>query len=365
MTLEDFSLPGTVPSEDLYFQSAMTKKDIELDSIKPIKPNQDNETDEEGQDVELLSNYVIWDNWVNNTSLHGIRYVFWRRPLWARIGWLLLLLAFTAYFLFTAYMSLDKYFKRPINTVITQKYVSILEFPAVTICPQNLISKKKMYALDGDANFVRYGLNDSFCAATKSVRGDKPCGAAMVCCCLPFFLFDGGKIVPNCTTPYLEDLIAAQNNSGTFFDTAKFYEKYGQGVEEMLKSGFCAFDGRIDKLCGVSDFSSSVTDWGVCHTFNAGLGGPNSIRKAKFTGAGGGLILLLNTQIDDNTVGRLSEGISVLIHQQGDYFLPWDGITVGPGMQATITLHQQRVSQSQNSKLSVVHEKFIIQAFVI
>lgn len=348
MTLEDFSLPGTVPAEDLYFQSAMTRKEIELDSIKPIKPKQDNPTDEEEKDVALPSNYVIWDNWVNNTSLHGIRYLFWRRPLWARIGWLVLLLAFTAYFLFTAYMSLEKYFKRPINTVITQKYVSSLEFPAVTICPQNLISKKKMYALDGDADFVTYGLNESFCSATKSVRGDKPCGAAMVCCCLPFFLFDGGNIIPNCTTPYIQDLLAAQYNSGTFFDTSKFYEKYSPGVEQMLKYGFCVFDGRIDKLCGVSDFSSSVTDWGVCHTFNAGLGGPDSIRKAQFTGAGGGLILLLSAEIDDNTIGRLSEGFSVLIHRQGDYFLPWDGITVGPGMQAIITLHQQRIKNLED-----------------
>ena len=352
MTLEDSSLPGTVSVEDFYFQSPMTKKDIELDSIKPIKPKRDNDDDREEKDETLPSSSGMWDSWVNNTSLHGIRYVFWRRPLWARIGWLLLLLAFTAYFLFTAYMSLDKFFKRPINTVITQKYVSSLEFPAVTICPQNLISKKKMYALDGDADFVRYGLNESFCSATKSVRGDKPCGAAMVCCCLPFFLFDGGKTVPNCTTPYLLSLIDAQKNSGTFFDTAKFYEKYSQGVEEMLKFGMCVFDGRIDKLCGASDFSSTVTDWGVCHTFNAGHGGPDSIRKAQFTGVGGGLNILLNTEIDDNTIGRLSEGFSVTIHRQGDYFLPWDGINIEPGAQATITLHQQRVSQSKDSQLS-------------
>ena len=348
VTREDFSLPGAVTTEDLYFQGAMSKKEIELDSMKPINPKRDKDVDEDEKDVALPSNYGIWDNWVNNTSLHGIRYVFWRRPLWARIGWLLLLLAFTAYFLFTAYMSLDKYFKRPINSVITQKYVSSLEFPAVTICPQNLISKKKMYALDGDADFVKYGLNDSFCSATKSIRGDKPCGAAMVCCCLPFFLFDGGNIVQNCTTPYIQDLIAAQYNSGTFFDTGTFYEKYGQGVEEMLQSGLCVFDGRIDEPCGVSNFSSSVTDWGVCHTFNAGLGGPDSILKAKFTGAGGGLNILLSAPIDDNTIGRLSEGFSVLIHRQGDHFLAWDGINVGPGMQATITLHQQRVSQSKD-----------------
>ena len=344
MTLEDFPLPGAIPAEDLYFPVSVTRKDPELDSMKAIKLKQKDDADDETNGATLPTKFEMWTSFVDNTSLHGIRYVFWRRPLWARIGWLLILLAFTAYFLFTVHISLTKYFDHPINTVITQKYVSNLEFPAVTICPQNLISKKKMYALDGDADFVKYGLNDSICSATKSVRGGNPCGAAMVCCCLPFFLFDGGKIVPNCTTPYLLSLIAAQHNSGIFFDTKKFYEKYSQGIKELLEPGFCIFDARIATPCGVSDFSPTVTDWGVCHTFNAGLGGPDSIRKAQITGPGGGLNILLNSQSDDHTIGRLSEGFTVLIHRQGEHFLPWDGINVGPGLQAAITLHQQRVS---------------------
>ena len=344
MTLEDFSLPGTMPAEGLYLPP-VRQSDIELDSIKPMKPKRNNNANDEATNATLPSNYETWNSFVSNTSLHGIRYVFWKRPLWARIGWLLILLVFTAYFLFTAYLSIKKYYARPINTVITQKYVNSLEFPAVSICPQNLVSKKKMYALDGDANFIKYGLNDSVCSATESVRGGKPCGAAMVCCCLPFFLFDGGKIVPNCTTQYRRNLLAAQHNSGVFFDTVRFYEKYSQGIEDLLESGVCIFDTNIDKPCGVSDFSPTVTDWGACFTFNAGLGGPDSIKKARLTGSRGGLNILLNSQKDDNTVGRLSEGLSVIIHRQGEYVIPWEGISVGPGVQATITLHQQRVSQ--------------------
>lgn len=47
----------------------------------------------------------------------------------------------------------------------------------------------------------------------------------------------------------------------------------------MLKYGFCVFDGRIDKLCGVLDFLLFVIDWGVCYIFNVGFGGLDSIRK--------------------------------------------------------------------------------------
>ena len=340
MTLEDYSLP----EEDL--QNNMPRGNLELNPVKPTKPKRDNDAaDKATRNAALPTSNETWFSFVGNTSLHGIRYVFWKRPLWARIGWLLILLAFTAYFLFTAHMSLTRYFKRPINTVITQKYVNSLEFPAVSICPQNLVSKKKMYALDGDANFVKYGLNHSVCSATESVRNGKACGAAMVCCCLAFFLFDGGQIVPDCTVPYLLGLIGAQQSSGIFFDAINFYKKYGQGIQEMLSDeDLCIFGANIAKPCGISDFSTKVTDWGVCHTFNAGLGGPDNIKEVVFPGPVGGLNILLDAQMNDSTIARLSEGYSVIIHGQGEYFLPWDGINVSPGSQATITLHQQRVS---------------------
>ena len=315
----------------------MTTEDVELEAIRP-EAKQENEGDSDPE-KNLPGSMEIWNNFVNATSLHGIRYVFWKRPLWARIGWLLILLAFTAYFLYTAHKSLVKYYNWPINTVITQKYSDKLDFPAVSICPLNLVSRKKMSALDGDPNYVKYGLNDSVCSATAAVREGKPCGAAMMCCCLSFILFDGAKIVPNCTQEYSERLIAAQQRSGIFFDTGRYYERYSQGIEEILSPGLCFFD--TSEWCGVLDFKTTVTDWGICYTFNAD---PNNIRKAQLNGAGGGLNILLDAQVEDHTIGRLSEGFTVVIHQQEETIIPWDGINVQPGMQASITLHQQRVS---------------------
>lgn len=339
---ENVTLPGTVPERDLYLLNREPQSGLELKRMIPFEPK---ESDDEADKKKLPTNYEIWFEFVNNTSLHGIRYIFWRRPLWARVGWLLVLLMFSAYFSFTAYKSLEKYFNHPINTVITQKYVNAMDFPAVSICPLNSVSKKKMYALDGDINFTKYGLNNSVCAATESARKGLPCGAAMLCCCLSFFIYDGGNLVPNCTASLAQSLIAAQQNSGEFFDSVKFYEKYGQSVDEMLWPEVCIFNGEVNEPCGSGDFTPTVTDWGLCHTFNAGQG---NIKKTQISGPAGGLNIWLDSQTDDYTLARLSEGFSVVIHQQGEFINPFDGINVSPGTQATIILHQKRIVNLQD-----------------
>lgn len=329
---------------------------IELNEPLALKKNPEKPESKTQENNNLPSAYAIWTSFVDATSLHGIRYVFWRRPLWARIGWLIILLAFTGYYLFTAYKSITNFASFPINTVITQKYVDKLDFPAVTICPLNLISKNKMSTLDNDPNFIKFGLNDSFCSATAQVRGGKPCGAAMMCCCVTFLLFDGAKTVPDCTSQYAGSLSAALESSGNYFDTVRYYNKYGQGIDDMLAPNVCLFDTDFVNQCGVSDFTTTVTDWGKCFTFNAD---PDNVKTTQLNGPGGGLNILLDAQVADQTIGRLSEGFTVVIHRQGEFFVPWDGINVSPGNQAVITLHQQRIvnlekpfeTMCQNKKL--------------
>lgn len=116
----------------------------------------------------------------------------------------------------------------------------------------------------------------------------------------------------------------------------------------MLVPGLCIFDGSLQP-CDASDFRTTVTDWGICHTFNAE---PDKVRKSQLHGVGGGLNILLDAQVEDHTIGRLSEGFSVIIHRQGEYVTAWDGINVQPGMQASIALHQKRVSLRVKIKAS-------------
>lgn len=327
----------------MFFTTEMVLEDVEINRQKaenyPLRKSRQTRKEPENKDSPTVSEML--KAFVNATSLHGIRYVFWRRPLWARIGWFGILLGFTGFFLFSAHGSIIKFVKRPINTVITQKYENELEFPAVTICPLNLASKKKLLALDKDTTFVKYDLNDSFCSATAAVRNGKPCGEAMMCCCLYLLFFNTSAVTPNCDPQYAGSLIAAQQSSGEFFDTERYFQKYAQGIEEILVPPFCVFDGDVSDPCGTSDFISTATDWGMCYTFN---GDPDNVKKSQISGPGGGLNLLLDAQADDQTIGRLSEGFTIIIHRQGEYFSAWDGINVSPGTHASINLHQQRVS---------------------
>ena len=258
----------------MFFTTEMVPEDVEIKRQKaenyPVRRSRQTRKERENKDSPTVSEML--KAFVNATSLNGIRYVFWKRPLWARIGWLAILLGFTGYFLFSAHRSIIKYVKRPINTVITQKYENELEFPAVTICPLNLISKKKLLALDDDATFVKYDLNDSFCSATAAVRSGKPCGAAMMCCCLNLLFFDASAVVPNCDPQYAKSLVAAQNITGEFFDTERYFRKYAQRIEEILAPTLCVFDSDVSNQCGTSDFTSTATDWGVCYTFNGEIG---------------------------------------------------------------------------------------------
>lgn len=73
-----------------------------------------------------------------------------------------------------------------------------MDFLVVLICFFNFVSKKKIYVLDVDVNFVKYGLNDSVCVVIELVCNGILCGVVMSCCCLSFLIFDGGNFVLNC-----------------------------------------------------------------------------------------------------------------------------------------------------------------------
>ena len=112
----------------------------------------------------------MWREFVDNTTLHGIRYVFKKRHIPIRLIWLLLLLASGGYYIFTVYRAFNKYYERPINTVVSQKNLKEMDFPAVTICSLNAFAKSKIFMTDDNPLFASSGLNISSCAVTAGVR---------------------------------------------------------------------------------------------------------------------------------------------------------------------------------------------------
>ena len=95
----------------------------------------------------------MWQEFADDTTLHGIRYVIMKRHIILRLSWLVLLLASGGYYIFTVYRAFNKFYSRPINTVINTKHLNEMDFPAVTICSLNLFAKSKVFMTDNNPLF--------------------------------------------------------------------------------------------------------------------------------------------------------------------------------------------------------------------
>ena len=289
-----------------------------------------------------------WKEFLENTTLHGARNVTSSRRKWIRITWLIFLFTAGASYFTTVFNAFDKYFfKHPITTAITMTYNTNIGFPAVTICPNNLFSKAKVMMRDEHPSFTAQRLNMSVCAATRAMREGKmnnlPCGLAMICCCVYLgYPLPAGDL-DNCTDERRKDLRSALNKSGVDFNMEDFLLRYSQNMTDLifLNSAECSFGFKSQ--CEVSDFKPKLAGTGLCFTFNSGEDDV-VVRNLTRSGLNGGLNVMLNANYNDETIGKFSRGIRVLIHKQGEYFDDWDGIGVSPGTHAAISVSEQRVS---------------------
>ena len=292
----------------------------------------------------------MWREFVDNTTLHGIRYVFKKRHILIRLIWLVLLLASGGYYIFTVYRAFIKYYERPINTVVSKNDLKEMDFPAVTICSLNAFAKSKIFMTDDNPLFASSGLNISSCAVTAGVRGNRPCGSSVLCCCAPSE-FSGAitAVIPNCTRQYKQDLLDTMQRSLHRLDVEAFFKHYSQDISS-LAGPICTF-GWEESPCSIKDFVPNAFQWGMCYTFNSGADG--TIKKVDTGGVASGLSFIIDAQTSEYTLGKYSEGFKVLIHGQGEYVDEWEGINVGPGQHVSIALSQKRVKCFRFLKINV------------
>ncbi|XP_068699535.1 acid-sensing ion channel 2-like [Montipora foliosa] len=303
---------------------------------------------------EYKSSSERWHEFANDTSLHGIRYVFMkRRHFVIRLIWLVRLLSSAGYYIVTVYRAFNKFYSRPINTIISTKHLTKMEFPAVTICPLNFFAKSKLFVKDDDPIFAKSGLNISSCAVTSPVRGNRPCGLSLICCCAPTDAFDVYNSIPNCTIQYRQSLLDILKRFSHRLDLEDFYRYYSQDMNS-LAGPLCAF-GWEESPCFARDFISFVTQWGMCYTFNSGSNG--EIRTVYSGGVSTGLSVLLDVQTHEHTRGKYSEGFKVLIHGRGEFVDEWEGINVGPGQHVVIAVSQKRYKNLQKPYATNCTEK--------
>ena len=304
----------------------------------------DNDNNEEDKDV-CHKTSGKWKEFLENTTLHGIRNVVSTEKPFLRMLWSILLLTSGSYYIFTVYGAFQKYFSFPVATTITRKYVKNMTFPAVSICPNNVFSRAKVMTWDDDPEFAAQGLNLSACAATKDLRqkqmDNMPCGLAMMCCCTYIGYEYDATTIHNCTAERRNDLREAVEKSAVNFNMENFFRYYSQDFNAKLGDiSFCTFGWT--QTCSRSDFYPVITETGFCYTYNSGESN-RSLIIASSSGIANGLNMLLDINDKDHTIGKLSQGFSISIHTQGEFFTELDGFKVSPGTFASIGVSEQRV----------------------
>ena len=315
-------------------------------SVKNTRMN-DKKLEEEEERKHHRSLSQKWTPFIENTTLHGIRNVLpSQRPKVSRVVWSVVMLTFGAYFTYTFYKAVNKYLQYYTVTLITKNYEQNMSFPAVSICPDNLFSRRKIMMQDDDPFFAAQGLNMSACEVTRELRqremNNMSCGLAMICCCAFFGYKTNPIYYPNCTKQRRSALQKVIEESGVLFNMEQFFSVFSPDSAEMLSHYFgCLF--QLSKTCSHSDFETEVTQYGICHTFNSGK---NNRSKVSYRGGvSSGLAILLNVSQSDYTLGhKIAQGFSISIHAQGESFNGFDeAFSVMPGTYATISLSEQRV----------------------
>lgn len=284
-----------------------------------------------------------WSDFAESSSLHGLRNVFVRSSPYVRIFWLVLLLAFTAWVLYSMYSSIFKYFQYPIATVIRIRYPEEgMQFPAVSLCPMTSFTRTKIFMTDDDPQFESLGLDLPSCKATAHVRKGRPCGEALLCCCSDHSAEDVSVALSNCTDDYKKELQEIIRKDKKLFDDKKFQQAYGPSLWRMIIPGTCIFAALRNGGCSYKDFIPTMSDHGVCFTFNSGRDGKEAM-NVSYGDTSTGLSMILDLNLNDHLVGAFSEGIRIIVHDQGVYINPAKNVLVAPGSYAQISVKRKEV----------------------
>ncbi|CAG5135862.1 unnamed protein product [Candidula unifasciata] len=100
--------------------------------------------DETAAEAETQSLKALYQEFSENTSMHGLGRVFavsstWRRVTWS--GLCLLALGFAVYQFVT---TISDFYSYPVTTIVTLKHESRAIFPGITICNLNRKRKSKI-----------------------------------------------------------------------------------------------------------------------------------------------------------------------------------------------------------------------------
>lgn len=252
-----------------------TESSLQQDSSIPVKtPVVDIKTKKKNvSNKEILDKIETVQEFTQNSTLHGVRYLFQPETFVIRkLLWLVLVLLCMG---LMSYQIIDRiiyYYTWPVTVNVEVNYNKSLVFPSVTICNQN------QFRISKASQIGQYELLDSLYTRTGPVN-----------------------------STFLRKY---QANNLTFY---KLFTSVSHQKEDLIVS--CSWGGE---LCGPENFTMVITDHGVCYTFSQESNG--ALRKAATTGADNGLRLLLNVEQYEYMPGpHDAAGVKILMHNNGEF----------------------------------------------
>lgn len=174
-------------------------------------------------------NKTPWKSFVSSSTLHGLHFVFERENTkFRRTFWCLLIIGQIIWLAFQTNIQLKKYFSYRVQTKVTLEYERSLLFPSVTLCNFNPFKRSKV-----EAKYEKLlGFVSTHHGKKSVIKRNETLWSQFT------------NIELNMTREYLTS---------------------GFSLEELMFK--CQWSGRP---CNVKNFTSTLTSFGLCYTFNSG-----------------------------------------------------------------------------------------------
>ncbi|XP_033116228.1 acid-sensing ion channel 5-like [Anneissia japonica] len=219
-------------------------------------------------------------DFATKTSMHGVQRLTEKRGCSYKLFWVIIIVVAVVSCGTAVVERIIIYFQYNVNTEIKIENPEEVTFPAVTICNFNRYRRSKISKTEEDY----YG-----CATILGIED-----------------------LSGQFTQYIDK--CGQLLNTTSFNVSEFTEKAGFDLDaETLWS--CKFRG---KTCDAKNFTSVITDYGRCWTFNGASG--SSLKQFQ-PGRNSGLQLMINVAQYEYTEtfelgGNLEAGLKFLVHPQ-------------------------------------------------
>lgn len=256
--------------------------------------------------------------YIGSTTTHGVVHIFSGKSTLRRLFWFFLVLGAASGCFYNIVDRIIYYATWPTQTSVQIAFFERQAFPAVSVCNLNALNRSYV-AANNLTELVDYLYAEELMLLEQDdAAGDEPA------------MMGGGprqaelRQCPN--TTLLQQNVSL--NLSALFQQASH-------LPQSLVLG-CSFSG---KRCSHRDFKATLTELGLCYTFNSGEDG-SEVLEIDGTSSRNSLRLILNVEQDDYVATLNGDaGVKIAVHPQGEPPLPdSEGIAVPPGRQAFIGL---------------------------